>query len=323
MQTSNFTSIIIPALNEEKVMGQCLPAINNLSTPKEQFEVIVVDNGSTDNTIEIARSYGARVYVKRWVNISSLRNYGAKQSRGNILAFVDADCIVTKYWLDNALDTLKDPKIGATGSVHEVSSDASWVAKAWNISKLKKKKTYFTNYVPSGNIFLRKECFFKVGGFDENLSVSEDTDLCYRLRQKNYKVLANKNISVIHLGAPQTLKQLFIKELWHGKDVFRIFLNSKFQLRNFKVVMFALFYVLCLICIAISIPLCLFAQSYLPLGVILFAMMFVPLLLAIKTVFIKKEYKYLIGLFLVYLTFGTARAVCIFDLRNWLIIRKT
>ncbi|MCK4819706.1 glycosyltransferase family 2 protein, partial [bacterium] len=96
-------SIVIPALNEEAYISHCLKSISQLDTTNLVTEVIVVDNGSIDNTIQICESYGARILTKREGTISSLRNYGAKASRGDILAFLDADCIVPNDWLLKSL----------------------------------------------------------------------------------------------------------------------------------------------------------------------------------------------------------------------------
>src|SRR5579884_1618468 len=90
-------SIIIPALNEARMIGKCLESVAQLDFPHGHFEVILVDNGSTDDTVKIAESFTDRIHLKvlqkRGVRISGLRNLGAREAQGEIVAFLDADCL--------------------------------------------------------------------------------------------------------------------------------------------------------------------------------------------------------------------------------------
>src|SRR6267154_111138 len=98
-------SVIIPALNEKAVIGQCLEALSCNRLPATDFEVIVVDNGSSDGTVETVRQFEAPYCLKiihiEGVHISALRNRGAAEARGEILAFLDADCLAPPKWLTN------------------------------------------------------------------------------------------------------------------------------------------------------------------------------------------------------------------------------
>lgn len=110
-----FVSIVVPAYNEEKFIGDCLESLSNLSYPKCRYEIIVVDNCSKDNTATIAESMGAIVIRNAIGKVGAVRNQGATVARGEILAFIDADCIAGKNWLKSAIDKLKDPTVGAVG----------------------------------------------------------------------------------------------------------------------------------------------------------------------------------------------------------------
>ena len=98
-------SIIIPALNEEKMIGRCLESLTRLAYARDRFEVLVVDNGSRDRTVAIAESFKERLNLKvlqqAGVRISALRNLGARAASGDILAFLDADCLAPTDWLDS------------------------------------------------------------------------------------------------------------------------------------------------------------------------------------------------------------------------------
>src|ERR1700704_3926569 len=90
-------TIIIPAFNEEKMIGFCLDSLTRLNFARERFEVVVVDNGSRDKTLAIAKSFQDRLNLKvlqqAGVRISALRNLGAHAALGDIVAFLDADCL--------------------------------------------------------------------------------------------------------------------------------------------------------------------------------------------------------------------------------------
>ena len=96
-------SFVIPAKNEVGYIDRCLDAIQKMKTLDMKIEIVVVDNGSTDNTIDIVKAYGAIVATKNNGTIGSLRNFGARLSSGDFIAFLDADCIVPEDWLTRAL----------------------------------------------------------------------------------------------------------------------------------------------------------------------------------------------------------------------------
>ena len=93
-QCSPFVSVIIPAKNASKWLGLCLNAIVNQSYPKEHIEILVIDNGSTDNTIQIAQSYGTTVIEKPELKLGALRNCGTDIAKGTAFAFIDSDVVI-------------------------------------------------------------------------------------------------------------------------------------------------------------------------------------------------------------------------------------
>src|SRR3972149_10557322 len=101
-------SFIIPALNEEKYIGACIRSIKNQL--EEGDEIIVVDNGSHDRTTQIAKSLGCRVLKEKNNGLSHARNRGAREARGNVLCFIDADSIVSDEWLRRAKTALRKTK---------------------------------------------------------------------------------------------------------------------------------------------------------------------------------------------------------------------
>jgi glycosyltransferase involved in cell wall biosynthesis len=208
-------SVIIPARNEEANIGRCLDSIAQVCWDSGRYEVLVIDNGSTDATVAIARSKGARVFEKPGLTISALRNFGASQARGEVLAFIDADCTVAPDWLERASRYLTRRDIACFGSPPGVPEQATWVQKAWCRVRQKKEPVGETDWLESMNLFLRYDLFARCGGFDERLITCEDYDLCVRLSRLG-SIVNDSSIVATHHGEAATVAHFFRKERWRG-----------------------------------------------------------------------------------------------------------
>ena len=213
-------SIIIPAKNEEKYLPLCLDSIQRLDYPKEAMEVIVVDNGSTDRTREIAQLFGATLLRDDTKHVSGLRNFGAKSAKGEILAFLDADCMVEADWLRAAARYFDENDVVAWGAPPGIPENATWVQSSWYLIRKKKMVIQEVDWLESMNLFVEKVIFLKAGGFNENLITCEDVDFSYRLASHG-KIVADTSIRAIHLGEAATLGQFWRKELWRGMGNFQ------------------------------------------------------------------------------------------------------
>jgi glycosyltransferase involved in cell wall biosynthesis len=224
-------SVIIPAFNEENMLTICLSSLSQIDWPKENLQVIVVDNGSTDNTCQVARSMGAMVLKDPDATVAGLRNLGAQRAQGRFLAFVDADCTVAGDWLKSASRYFNDDKIVAWGGPPEVPDNATWVQKTWHVLRKKSKDVQEVDWLESMNLFVKKETFDRVGGFDSTLVTCEDVDLSYRLSSLG-RIVADRSIRMVHLGEAATLRQFVIKELWRGQDNLRGVFAHGFSLKE-------------------------------------------------------------------------------------------
>lgn len=313
MSETPLVSFIIPALNEEEYIGVCLASIKDLDANKGSFEIIVVDNGSIDRTVEIAKDFGANVYSILGTTISKLRNYGASKAKGEILAFMDADCVITKNWLKNAIKELSDETVGVTGSNYKTYKQTSWVSKVWEFNMKEKNDRCEVGWIQSGNLIIKRKVFETIGGFDETLSVCEDSDICYRIKEIGYKIISNDRIRSYHYGFCKNLRQFFKKELWYGKGAIKLFFKHKNKTRYLNVIGFALLYAICLLTLAIGI---FYIRMQLVLSSIIL-MLLSAFFLSLKTNLEKNEIKYLLSLTTLYFIFGIARALCLLDVRNW------
>ena len=234
-------SIIIPTCNEEKYLPGCLDSIFDLNYPKANIEVIVVDNGSSDNTREIAKKYGARVLRDDSMNVSGLRNLGAKQASGNVLAFVDADCIIAKDWLLNASIYFNDKNIAAWGAPPVLPDSANWLQRTWYIVRRKEKSVQNVDWLETMNLFVRKDQFFTVGGLNETLVTCEDVDFSYRISQYG-KILSDSRIEVIHLGEASTVREFMKKEIWRGRSNLSGILSHGLSLKEIPSLLIPLYF---------------------------------------------------------------------------------
>lgn len=210
-------SIIIPAYNEEKLLPDCLDSLLGVDYPADKMEIIVVDNGSSDRTRTIAESYGAVVLRDDKRTVSGLRNMGAEAARGEILAFVDADCMVARRWLEAASKYYDDRNVSVWGAAPGLPGDATWVQSTWIIIRGNSETVQAVSWLESMNLFARRDTFRKAGGFNEALHTCEDVDFCYRMAHYG-KIVSDSRIEVIHLGEAATVGEFIAKELWRGSS---------------------------------------------------------------------------------------------------------
>lgn len=209
-------SIIIPAYNEESYIKQTLVALGGSDYPSELLEIIVVDNGSSDNTVAIAQEFSDKVLSLKEGNVGAVRNMGAQYAAADILIFIDADCIVDSGWITRGAKCLRSEKDTVFGGAYKTSPQANWIEKLWLLEN--PKKTRLQPDLLGGCIFISSDIFNRLGGFNERMTSGEDSDLSMRLRNMGLTVKIANNLSVIHLGNPSTLKYFFLRQVWHSEN---------------------------------------------------------------------------------------------------------
>ncbi len=211
-------SVIIPARNEEQYLPACLDSIRGNTSSSISVECVVVDNGSTDRTAELAREKGALVVHSRAETIAAVRNEGARISTGRYLAFLDADCTVEAGWAEAIERALGQKTVVAVGNYpHVAERGTTWVQKTWSFLLRVRGEPERARWLPSANLAVRRDAFEALGGFDESLTTCEDADLSYRLTRRG-TLLDDPEVLVLHHREPATLAAFLRKEIWHGKD---------------------------------------------------------------------------------------------------------
>lgn len=220
-------SVIIPALNEEGYISELLESIEEQEF--ENYEIIVCDGGSTDNTVEISRDYDAKVLKDDGKGPGAARNKGAEEAEGEILLFIDSDVKLTheKVFQEVEESLKKDNIVGGTSTwkVHDANLRAKF---GYTISS---KIIYLVNKLgiaPAAVgtfLFVQKDAFKEVKGFDESLPFHEDHDLFDKLNEEGKTVCLSKTHStsgrrIVENGLLNTMKTYFIPSFYYliGKE---------------------------------------------------------------------------------------------------------
>lgn len=256
-------TVIIPAYNEAPFIGHAIASVKAQDYPRDKVNIVVVDNGSTDNTADIAKKADAAVINFPKGKVGAVRNCGVENSESDIVAFIDADCIAGPHWLSEPVSLLEDLSIGAVGGIYLLPESPTWVERAF--VGYPDPKNMEAHSLPGGSIVMRRETFLKIGRFNETLSAAEDDEISKRIRSHGYQILTRRACAVIHLGFPKTLGGIFKKQLWHGTNQLEV---SSSILD--KLLLITHFFVLYLLMIALAIMGVLTSWTFQPwLGIIL------------------------------------------------------
>lgn len=178
-------SVVIPTFNEEKYLPLLLEDLHNQTF--KDFEVIVSDANSTDSTRSIAKKYGATVCDGGLPSVG--RNNGAKLAKGDVLVFLDADVRINRDFIEcidkEFSNKNLDVAVGLFDTNFEKLSEKI-VYSIWNLSKIIRQKTKF----PDGDgqfMVFKKSIFEYLEGFNENVSVAEDSEILKRVKSNNFK----------------------------------------------------------------------------------------------------------------------------------------
>ena len=203
---------VVPCKDEVATVERCLTALR--AQVPAPCQIIVVDNGSTDGSLEVASRLADYVLHIPEITISAMRNQGARALDDvDVIAFVDADCEVNPNWLRSALNALREADL--VGWRSDAAPDAPWVAARW--AAIEARQRHGESYIWSQHLAIRATVFENLDGFDERLPTGEDIDLSKRVVGTGGRIAFAPGMSAIHHGFPNTLAAFVRRERWHTR----------------------------------------------------------------------------------------------------------
>lgn len=212
-------SIIIPAFNEEKTIGECLKSLKNQSY--KQVEIIVVDDGSSDSTRNIVKGFpDIKLLTQSHKGPGQARNLGASGAKGEILVFVDADMTFDKNFIKDLVKPILEGKTIGTFSKNEMvkNKDNIWSA-CWNINKNLPKNRMIARDCPDEAPVFRailKSEFERVGGFETSGQYTDDWSLSRKLGKKSSVASG----AIYYHANPDSVIEIWRQARWIGKNEF-------------------------------------------------------------------------------------------------------
>jgi glycosyltransferase involved in cell wall biosynthesis len=215
-------SVVVPVLNGMRFLPITLPTVLAAGRRVGGIELIYVDNGSTDGSREYLQSWeskGLKTHLIEGGTIAGMRNWGARQSSGTYLSFIDSDCSVAENYFHEAIDVLRSTGAAATGCGVHVPEQPHWLEAAWHDLHYFGRDR-FVPYLNSGNFFVSRAAFQAVGGFREDMVTGEDAEIGQRLVLAGHRIFASPRVKAIHLGNPKSIREFYRRNVWHGLGMF-------------------------------------------------------------------------------------------------------
>lgn len=211
-------SIIIPVFNAEKTIKDTLRALEKQEgIARKDFEVIAVDDGSTDKTIQMARKFrNVKLLKQKHKGPAAARNLGARKAKGDVIVFTDSDCVPESNWLKEMLEPFKDKEIIGVQGAYK-TKQKSLIARFGQAEieeRYDKMLNFrFVDWIGTYSGAYRKKEFLKAGGFDESFPIAsgEDPDLSFRMAKKGKKLVFNPKAIVYHRHPESLWKYLKVK----------------------------------------------------------------------------------------------------------------
>ncbi|MEN9529385.1 MAG: hypothetical protein RI932_1258 [Pseudomonadota bacterium] len=225
-------TVVIPVFNAEKYIEATLASLAQQELASGLFEVVVVDDGSTDSSADKIRNFKApfslKLILQKNAGVSAARNAGARAASTDLIAFLDNDATADKHWLENALKYFENPECSAVEGRIEARGGSPYATPFTHVLQNETGGRYMTC-----NMIFRKKVFDDVDGFDPRFPYFlEDSDLAFSLLERGYQIKYARDVVVYH----PLIQKPFKYHWWHMTGLaFRIpllFAKHKSVIRN-------------------------------------------------------------------------------------------
>jgi cellulose synthase/poly-beta-1,6-N-acetylglucosamine synthase-like glycosyltransferase len=214
-----YISVVVTCYNKRDIIGECIRSVLNQNY--ENYELIVIDDGSTDGSMEAIKKFdSARIKVMRIEHqgISAAKNTGIRHARGSIVLFLDGDCVLDGKGLRELSKSFSNPEIGCVGGALLAINGQNPIAKMVELMQNGVERKW-----PFGaNVAYRRDVLEKIGGFDERMEAGEDADLFIRATKAGFGYFFNPNLTAKTFN-PSSLPAFFRQRLRWGTGFVYLF----------------------------------------------------------------------------------------------------
>jgi len=197
-----FVSVIVPVFNDEEQIKECIEKILEQTYPKDKYEIIIVDNNSTDNTPDIVKEYPVKLLHEKEIQSSyAARNTGIKEAKGEVLVFTDSDCKPTKTWLENGVRDLFLNDVGlVAGNVPFIFKNKKDLYEIYDSIEHIRQKHSVEKYgtAATANLFTKKKVFKEIGNFPNDVKSGGDRIWTHKATQNGFKIVYSPLAKVLH-----------------------------------------------------------------------------------------------------------------------------
>jgi cellulose synthase/poly-beta-1,6-N-acetylglucosamine synthase-like glycosyltransferase len=210
-------------MNNETTIKECLQSLLTQNYPSNHIEIILVDGGSKDQTVQIAKKYPVKIY-QTTLNCPAAYNYAQKIALYPILGFVDSDAKVEADWLKKLLPRIDEPNVGGvSGSIDTWNTDNPWARNiGYELKTRYRRIGKYTKRIATMNLLLKKSVIEEVGGWAEDMPSQYDTEFGYRLALKGYKIAYEPSSVCYHFNRT-SLQKFYRQQLQYGKNTLRLY----------------------------------------------------------------------------------------------------
>ncbi len=196
-------SVIIPAYNAADTLPACLNALQTQTLPSTAFEVIVIDDGSADDTPRIARAAGVKLITQPNAGAAAARNAGAAAAQGDILLFTDADCIPAPNWIENMSAPFNNPQVAGVKGVYQTEQPnliPRFVQMEYQDKYDRMQNLPAIDFVDTYSAGYRRSVFLQTGGFDTTFPGAsvEDQEFSFRVAAAGHQLVFAPQAVVSH-----------------------------------------------------------------------------------------------------------------------------
>jgi cellulose synthase/poly-beta-1,6-N-acetylglucosamine synthase-like glycosyltransferase len=204
MQGAPGISVVVAAYNAAATIGDCVAALSNQSVPRTTYEIIVVDDGSTDGTGDIAGSGGAIALRRAHGGTAVARNAGVAAAKGELVLITDADCAPAENWIHEMVAPLSDPGIAGTKGIYRTrqrSLAARFVQLEYEDRYDHTARHRYVDFVDGYAGAFRRRILLASGGYDPRFRYLEDQELSFRLAEAGHRMVYCPTAAVYHRHA--------------------------------------------------------------------------------------------------------------------------